>query len=491
MSDQLTMEALGTEVRQRFDAIDTSINERLSDEKLGDILEKSFQRYLATDEGREHVRKMRFGKSDDKLVGSKYARLGMDVSDVEMLFDLTQSAHARGLSDNGPTDELRNTFKAVSKGEYKDTTAIRSEGERYLTDEFKSGRMSAAGYERALRAMDTAESGYGQQLVGAQYSRDLWKGAEAVSRVFGLFRTFEMEHPTIYLPVQANMPTVYYVQESTVANSAAYRTTKTGSSRVQADAKKLLMRQIWSGELEEDSLIPFLPFIREEAARSWSFHLDSLALNGDTTDAATGNINQDDEDPVGDEHFLAFDGIRHAGLVDNTNNRSAMAGALTLTALKSQRQRMLDRTYKHDWSHPNDPSELAYIADPETCDQISFWDEFLTLDKMGAGATILNGQQGKVLTHPLIGSIAMPLTEADGKVSFDTPSNNIKGQLAAVNRRGMAFGWRRQTKVEVERLIGTDQTQMVWSTRLACGRFTPTGAASGIEWVDVVYDIHI
>lgn len=491
MTAPVNLEELGTQVRQQFDTIRKDISDKLSDEELKRIFTESFPLYLESAEGKEHVRKLKFAKEDDKLKGSKYGRLGMGVSDIEMLYDLTQSARAKGLTDNGPSEELTNVRAAVSKGEYKDTAAIRSDGERHLTDEFKAGRMSAAAYERALRAMDTAESGYGSQLIGAQYIRDLWKGAEAASRVFGLFRTFEMEHPTVYLPVQASMPTVSYVQESTVANSSPYATTKTGSNRVQADAKKLLMRQIWSGEMDEDSLIPFLPFIREEAGRSWSFHLDALALNGDTTDAATGNINQDDEDPTGTEYFLAFDGLRHAALVDNTNNKADAAGAITLSMLKAQRARMLDRTYKHDWSHPNDPNELVYLADPETCDAISFWDEFLTLDKMGSNATILTGQQGKVLTHPLVATIAMSLTEADGKVSYDTPSNNVKGQLLAVNRRGITFGWKRQMKVEVERIIGTDQTQMVWSTRLGCGRYTPTGNASGIEWADAIFNISL
>lgn len=492
MSDQLTMETLGAEVRQRLDAVNTQVSDATSDERIRQMIDDNLKLFLESDSGKEHVRKLKFGsgRSDSELTGGKYARMGLTVGDIEMLHDITTAGARVGLS-SGPSEELRKTFAAVSEGKYEDTAVIRSRGEQQLTDAYRAGRMSAAGYERALRAMDTAESGYGSQLVGAQYVGELWKGAEAEARVFSLIRSFDMTAPTAYLPVQATLPTVSFVSESTANNSSNYGTTKTGSNRVQVNAKKLLMHQMWSGEMEEDAIIAYLPFLREEAARSWALHLDAAILNGDTTSSGTGNINQDDEAPGGTEYFMAFDGIRHAGLVDNTANSLDVNGAIAFNTFKNQRSRMVDSTYKHDWSHPNDPSDLVYVADPDTADAISFLDEFVTLDKMGPRATVLAGQQGSVLSHPLIASIMLSKTEADGKVSYDTPSNNVKGQLVAFNRRGAVIGTRRQLKVEAERLPATDQSRLVWSTRIGMGRFAPTGAASGIEWADVLYNISL
>ena len=40
-------------------------------------------------------------------------------------------------------------------------------------------RHNRAEYEAAMRAMDTAESGYGPQLIGAQYVGDLWEAARS------------------------------------------------------------------------------------------------------------------------------------------------------------------------------------------------------------------------------------------------------------------------------------------------------------------------
>jgi len=175
--------------------------------------------------------------------------------------------------------------------------------------------------------------------------------------------------------------------------------------------------------------------------------------------------------------------------VDNTGNQDDLGGAgITYDALKGQQKRMIDRTYLMDWGHPTNPSDLVYVMDPETADQAAMLDEVITVDKFGPQATVLTGQLGRIGQHPVISSIALGLTEADGKIST-TAGNNVYGQSLAFNRRGLVVGWRRRIKLESERLPATDQTRLVYSLRLGLGRFSPTGAASGIEWADLLYEI--
>ena len=485
----LTLEALAAEIRERMDGIGNSITERVSDGALEALVRAQLTSFLETEDGREIISKLRFAADDPKLKGTKYARLGMTVMDIEMLHDICSSAQRIG-KGSGPSAELNAAFKAVSNAEYKSNALIRADDERRLAEMHRSGVLDAAGYERAIRAMDTAETGFGLQLVGAQYVSDLWAGARAQSRVFDLIDSFEMTDATAYLPVEAAPPEMLLVSESATNNAANYATSKTGSNRVQVTPSKFVIHQMWSGEMEEDSIIPFIPFLREQAVRSIAHYSDSLVLNGDTTNAGAGNINLDDADPADTKHYLAFDGVRHVGLVDNTANSKDIAGAITLGAFKAQKGRMLSAAYLHDWGHPVDPSDLVHIADPETADAIAFMDEVLTVDKFGPGATVLTGQQARVLGNPLIASIAMSKTEADGKVST-TANNNTKGQVATFNRRGYKVGWRRHVQTEVERIPATDQTRIVYSLRLGMGRFTPTGAASGIETADVLYNISL
>jgi hypothetical protein len=479
MSEELTLDALGTEIRQRLTAVDDKVSEQTSDERLTDLIRTNLQEFLASDGGADYVRKIRFGKPAPEMMGTKYARLGLDACDVEMLHDIMQAAYASRIAKTPPSDELVRTFEAISGGRYLSTALARADDERNLAEMRRTGRLDGVAYERALRAMDTAESGYGQQLIGAQYVGELWAAARRDSRIFSLLDSFEMQEATTYVPVEVDIPEMLFVGEST---------SPTGSNRVQLTPSKFIIHQMFSGEMEEDSIIPWLPFLRRQAGLSMEHYSDSLVLNGDTTNAGTGNINLDDADPADTKHYLAQDGIRHAWIVDNTNNKIDAAGAVTWAQLNRLRGLMVDDTYLHDWSHPAIASDMVYVSDPRTADQIAMLDEVITVDKYGTGATVLTGEVSRIGMHPLIVSMAQGRTEADGKLST-TGSNNVKGQVSAFNRRGLKAGWRRRVQMETERLPGRDQTRLIWSLRLAVGRFTPTGAASGIEWASGLYNV--
>lgn len=396
-----------------------------------------------------------------KLAGTRYAQIvdpnsgrAWTADDVEFLHDILENGQRAGLC-RGPSEKLRNLHADIH-----------------------------------TRAMDTAESGYGAELVGVEYIRQLWDSGRAASMVFSQLPTFEMTAPSAYLPVAAAPPEMLFVAESTASNASDYTTSKTGSNRTLVTAKKFVIHQMWSGEMEEDSIIPFVPFLREQAAWSVGYYSDSLVINGDTTNEDTGNINLDDANPADTKHYLAFDGLRHACLVDNTNNLTNQAAAVDYNALLGMRTKMLDRTYFTDWGAPVNPQDLIYIAGPETAEAITQLDETLTVDKYGPAATVITGEVTKIGRHPLIRSIAVPLTEADGKVST-TGGNNTKGQVVAFNKRGYVIGWRRMLKVELERIPATDQSRIVYSLRLGLGRYSPTGAASGIESACVMYNITV
>jgi hypothetical protein len=509
MSDTITLEQLAENIKARLDGISDDVTERVSDAKLNELIRTNLTDVLSDP---EVVRKIRFAQDapSGQLVGTKYARWGLSPADVEWLYDLQTSL--RGLPKRGggahagPSEELTRTFEAISDARFVPMDKVREMDRKAIDDAFpriplsafhgKDRKLAREGkyelteaYANAIRAMDTAESGFGAQLIGAQYVHDLWEAPRRLGRVAPLINTFEMTDPTAYLPVESSLPELLFVQESTLNNSPNYATVKTGSQRVQVDAKKFVIHQMWSGEMEEDSIIPFVPFLRMQAANSLAHYLDSLVLNGDNTNAATGNINLDDADPADTKHYLAYDGIRHAALVDNTANAVDVGGtAYTYDHFLNIKAKMLDYTNLMDWGHPVNPEDLVYVCDPESGDKISALDEVLTVDKYGPGATVLSGELARIAgRHPLVSSIAVPKTEADGKVS-NTGANNTLGQTVVFNRRGAVLGWRRRVMVETERLPASDQTRIVYSLRNGFGRFSPTGAASGIEWAAVLYN---
>jgi hypothetical protein len=442
--------------------------------------------------------------ADGKLFGSKFGRWGLNVADIEFLHDVMSAEREAGKA--GLSEELRNAFAAVSEALYIPQEEIRRIDKQALDNLFpriplsefrgrdrywaRRGEFDRTKlYQGELRAMDTAESGYGSQLIGAQYVGDMWEAARAESRVANLIGSFEMTAPTAYLPVEVDFPAMHYVAENTAADATyltPYETVKTGSQRVSVTAKKFVIRQAWSGEMEEDSIIPFIPFLRRQSSLSLAFHMDAVALNGDIT-VATG-IN-DANLTVGATHYSgAFDGIRKAGLVDNTGNSSSGANApISLKLMMGIYGRMIDATYLHDWGHPNNPDDLVHVVDPYTADAMLLMDEFMTRDKAGNEASAFVGQVTRVFNHPVISTIALRKTDSAGYMDTGATGNEVYGSMATFNRNAFKWGWRRRIKIETERRPATDQTYITSSLRLGFGRFTPTGAASGIEAADVLY----
>ena len=418
--------------------------------------------------------------NDDILAGTPYGRRlvtttngtrrRMTPGDIQFLGALTESARMIGRG-HGPKEQLRNLLGNL----------VKREDEEY-------GREAEAEWERA---MDTAESGYGQQLIGAQYVSTLWDAARAQSPIMSLFNSFDMTAPTAYLPVAGAPAEPILAAENTANNSSEYGTTKTGSNRVTVTAKKLLLHQMWSGELEEDSIIPFVAFLQDNAAFSLGHYMGDLIMNGDDTNAGTGNINSDDADPADTKYFLAFDGIRHGALVDATGQGVSVAAALSWNDLtRRAKALMIDRTYFVDWGMPVNAADLIYACEPETALYIGQMDEVKKARETAPGRALLPGELGQIIGHPVISNIALTKTDTDGKYTTTTPAtNDVRGQVCVFNRNAYVLGWRRRVKVVVEPVRGRDQTEITYSWRVGLGRYTPTGAASGIKSVALLYNV--
>jgi HK97 family phage major capsid protein len=506
------IEDLMTQINGRLDAI----GEQVSESRLKQIVTDHLS---GLDDNDPVVRKMRHGASaDPELIGSKFSRWGYTSADVEWLYDFQQSLRGKPKTDGGqftgPSPELEKAFKAVSSAYYLTEDEAKSIDRRAIdeiypripnqatvarfgsahsyrkwADPARAAAMAAldgpSGGQRAS-SMDSGTSGYGSQLIGAQYVGDLWDAAFQDGRIAPLIPTFEMTAPTAYLPVAVDMPEMSFVSESTsdVLATAQYGSIRTGSQRVTVTAKKFVVHQVWSLEMEEDSIVPYVPFLRQQAARGVSFWTDYVVLNGDTVTAGTGNINSDDAAPGATKAYLAFDGIRKAAIVDNTANIKNLAGAaITLNTLRDLKGLMRDDTRKVDFGHPNDPNDLIFVGDLETADRVALLDEIVAAKiERGAGAELLNGQVSSFLGHPVIGTMAADKTDTDYKYTTTSASTaDVYGQLTAFNRNAFVLGWRRRVKMFTEVIPASDQMRIVYSLRLGFGRFTPTGAASGIE----------
>ncbi len=350
---------------------------------------------------------------------------------------------------------------------------------RHHVFELPGPRVMVAKDGRSVRAMDAQETGYGLELIGVEYGTQLWEAARNNDGLVGRIREIPMKAATDYVPLGGELPEMLYVGESTSSSASAYGTSKTPSSRATLTAKKFTIQQIWSGELDEDSIVAYTPFLRERLNRSATVHLGSAYLNGDDTNADT-NINTD-ADPTDTKHFLAWDGIRHYWLHTTTAQGKDMAGALDPIEITRARGKLnggdddVDAGIKCiNWG--TDPRALLLVCDWDTYMAMLDMDVVRTVDKYGPQATVVTGELGNYQGIPIISPPYASKTQADGDAS-GTEANNTKGQISLVAPDGWLAGVRREVQLFFDRIQRTDQFLFELYTRRAFTRFGENVAA--------------
>src|SRR5262249_14409712 len=189
--------------------------------------------------------------------------------------------------------------------------------------------------------------------------------------------------------------------------------------------------------------------------------------------AGTGNLNSDDAAPGVTKFYLAFDGIKKQGLLDNTGNAIPVTGAIALTVFRDLKNAMRDTTRFVDWGRPNDPARLVFVCDPNTAYNAALIDEVLQAKIMLADrAELLSGQVMSFYGSPVIGHMALTLTDTDGKYTTTTPATtDTKGQVVAFNPDGGTIGWRRRVRLQTEPIPASDHTRIAAYLR---PRFRPS-----------------
>jgi HK97 family phage major capsid protein len=311
----------------------------------------------------------------------------------------------------------------------------------------------------AVKALTSTGAGTGDELVPTMMASSLWQDFFAASRVAADLPNIPMPSDPFDLPLSLGDVTWRKGTQNTAPTASDPATAKSTLTSTEQVAEV-----DWSYNLDEDAVVAMIPTLRQRLSLSGGEAMDAFCLNADATNAGTGNINLDDADPADDSYYLSDgqDGIRHLAIVDNTGQWSA-AGAALSDAVLTTGLALLDK----------------YGLDTANCRIVPCVKEYLamlgltnvaTVDKYGLGATILNGELARYRGIPVLPSVSVPKTEADGKVST-TAGNNTKGQVVMYNRNSWQVGYRRGLLVEVDRLIQKRQLVMVVSFRIAIGAY--------------------
>lgn len=305
----------------------------------------------------------------------------------------------------------------------------------------------------------------GDEWVPNVWASQVWEKARLDNVVLPQFKNVEMPSNPYELPVQSTDPTVSLVGETTAesqlllsSSSSPIPDSKVTTAKVTLSAKKLALRAMFSAELDEDSIIPWVADLRAQAIRALEDSIDNVLINGDDTATATTNINLIDGTPAATAKYMAFKGLRYLPIITTTGNKfSGGGGAITLSQIRSARFSM-DRAYSAN------PKNLFTLTHSEMLAKILGLTEFITMDKAGANATAQTGQLGFIDGMPLLISNELALTDSAGKIPA---AGGTLGSLLVVYKPGWVVGFKRQINSTIKFFEEYDAYQMVATVRLA------------------------
>lgn len=444
---------------------DTADQEKLDEETQAKVDEAVEKKEAEMKAEFAKTQRLPFGKDDLPAI-SRFSELtpydNLDAGDTAMLVGILDSARVQNLSKRGATP---NAFKALAIKLGEDKSRVGAMGMKALL------RVNPA--FKADEVMQQDLTSFGDEWVGIAYSQALWEAIRIASFVANSLPSVEVPpgHESIYLPIESTDPTWYKVAETTDHDStmlfpvASVTSSKVATGRVLLTLAKMGCRVPWSGELEEDSLIPLVAQLREQITVSGVEQLEHAIIDGDTEAGATTNINDIGGTPATTDLFTMFNGFRKSPLVTTTAN-SRDGGVLDendfLETLKLMGTAGINA---------QDISKTDFIQDANLRWKSLELAKTQTRDVFGS-PTIENGVLNSIWGYKVHTSYQMHFKASDrkantaGKVDQDTTSNNTTGSLLAVRWDQWKMGYRRRMTLETTRYPRSDSSEITALMRL-------------------------
>jgi hypothetical protein len=318
----------------------------------------------------------------------------------------------------------------------------------------------------------STQASYGDEWVGVAYSTRLWEAIRNETFVGEKLMAGAIElpqgHESITLPLEGSDLTFYKVAQATGNTSGRPDVTvtasKLGTASKSLTLAKMGARGVWSGEMEEDSLIPFVANLRRQIELGAAEQLEHAIIDGDTATGASVSVNDVAGTPSGTEVFLLVDGFRKSPLITTTAN-SRSAGALTSSDFL-ETVKLMGLGGRNAVSK----DKVEFILDLHTAWKALELPEVLTRDVF-ANPTIENGELTSIFGYKVRKSAFMHYANQDatyglkantsGKIDLDTASNNTTGSILAVRYDQWQMGLRRRMTIETQRIPEADATQIV------------------------------
>uniref|UniRef100_A0A6M3JBI3 Putative capsid protein n=1 Tax=viral metagenome TaxID=1070528 RepID=A0A6M3JBI3_9ZZZZ len=391
----------------------------------------------------------------------------LDAGEMALAHQILTTARARNWDPNNETFLKSMAHKAFSQEAAGDVNA--HEG------------LKSLGLKTAGDIEGSTLSSYGDEWAGILYSSALWEKIRAGTAIVAKIPSIEVPEgvETMKIPIEGTDPTWYMVaQASTLPTTEATgwpNATITNSNvgtptNLSLTPAKLGARVMWTGEMEEDSMVTWLPTLRDQLAKSGAEALEYVCVDGDTATTASTNINDGVTTPTTGDAFLLANGFRALAIRINTANKRTAGGLTVADYLETLK---LMGTAGMNGA---DPSKTDFIIDPWVLWASLQLAEVQTRDVFSA-ATLENGLLAAIWGHKINVSYQMctagvkgaTVTTAaymnksavTGYVDQTTEANNAYGTILAVRWDQWKLGWKRRMTLETTRIARADVTEIV------------------------------
>lgn len=325
------------------------------------------------------------------------------------------------------------------------------------------------------KALDTGTAGSGSEWVPTGFSAKLIDDVRLKLKVAAMFNriTIPAKVGSYTSPLRGSRRRAYILGEAASDSATKYPTATPPTGDLTFSAVKHGVRMLFSDEMEEDSAIAIMPLVREEIVQAISDGEEDATINGD--DATT---HQDSDVTASNDVRKSWDGLRlHAG-------GSSGQAAVDISTFSADNLRSIEKGMGRFGVNP---AERFWLTSISAYIQWLKMDELLTLDKLGAKATILTGQLGQFDGSPVIVSEFMRQDlNTSGVYDGTTETDTI---ILLVNRPSFWYADKPGgVKIETRHDIEVGQQIAVGSRRLDFKQAV-TPAASGEETVGLGYSL--
>ena len=454
----------GVEATQR-DMKENMISKEAAEKRMTELIEKALkeQREIAA---KEKERKITFGLAQlnsDPCIDAlrKAAKL---TSPRERNFEMTKALTVRSSSEDiNAFKDICDDLTILNTLMQKDPNYGMRGGMKSLNTYRKFEEMRD-GIMKAVAPMDTTDTSN-------------WVPTGMSSKVIDLpiiYGSIEPLFEHIFCPTKSYDYPINLTGPDTVASLVAEATTNTSNpgdtygqtltdSKLTLTAAKLRSRLVTSIELDEDSIVPMIPKIKEQLKRILDQTVEATILNGDTTST---HMDTDIEALGADDGRTAWKGIRRLTL-GVTGLNTDLHSTLTQAGFRGLRALMGKFGVR--------PSELAWIVGPKMYIKYFLtFDDVRTVNVFGNGGTVLTGQLNMFDGIPVV--VSDHCREDVDNTGVNGGSGNTYAVTHIVNHRYWYIGDRRLMTLAVDPWATTEQLNLLAFRRLSFVPFATPSA---------------